>query len=176
MKGSLGSGAGKALLCSSVRQFHHYSWNLQSALYMRLLNLGKTPSEIWLQMEAFESENALLDAFVEAVRALDPDILVGFEVQQGSLGFLVDRASTLERPDPLLRQLSRTPQVIVHAIFVALSKQHVAFRWHTGLEGSGTRVVPIRPCFEHVEMDPRPSGLDMSDGGSHKTGQRWRLP
>ena len=62
-------------------------------------------------MEAFESENALLDAFVEAVRALDPDILVGFEVQQGSLGYLVDRASTLERPDPLLRQLSRTPQV-----------------------------------------------------------------
>ena len=61
-------------------------------------------------MEAFESENALLDAFVEAVRALDPDILVGFEVQQGSLGYLVERASTLERKDPLLRQLSRTPQ------------------------------------------------------------------
>ena len=65
-------------------------------------------------MEAFESENALLDAFVEAVRALDPDILVGFEIQQGSLGYLVDRASTLERPDPLLRQLSRTPQVSHH--------------------------------------------------------------
>ena len=82
---------------------------------------------IWLQMEAFESENALLDAFVEAVRALDPDILVGFEVQQGSLGFLVDRASTLERPDPLLRQLSRTPQVIVHAVSDAPSQQQVAF-------------------------------------------------
>ena len=78
-------------------------------------------------MEAFESENALLDAFVEAVRALDPDILVGFEVQQGSLGFLVDRASTLERPDPLLRQLSRTPQVIVHAVSVPPSKQQVTF-------------------------------------------------
>ena len=69
---------------------------------------------MWLQMEAFESENALLDAFVEAVRALDPDILVGFEIQQGSLGYLVDRASTLERPDSLLRQLSRTPQVSHH--------------------------------------------------------------
>ena len=63
------------------------------------------------QMEMHDSENALLDAFVEAVRALDPDILVGFEVQQGSLGFLADRATALERPDPLLRQLSRTPQV-----------------------------------------------------------------
>ena len=63
------------------------------------------------QMEMHDSENALLDAFVGAVHALDPDILVGFEVQQGSLGFLADRASVLERPDPLLRQLSRTPQV-----------------------------------------------------------------
>ena len=73
--------------------------------------LSSDASAIRLQMEAFESENAMLDAFVEAVRALDPDILVGFEIQQGSLGYLVDRASTLERPDPLLRQLSRTPQV-----------------------------------------------------------------
>ena len=65
---------------------------------------------VGMQMEMHDSENALLDAFVGAVRALDPDILVGFEVQQGSLGFLADRASTLERPEPLLRQLSRTPQ------------------------------------------------------------------
>lgn len=57
------------------------------------------------------SEEALLDALVEAVRALDPDILLGFEVQQGSLGYLSDRATTLSRPQPLLRELSRTPQV-----------------------------------------------------------------
>lgn len=62
-------------------------------------------------MEVVGSEEALLGAFVEAVRALDPDILVGFEVQQGSLGYLVDRASTLQLTEPLLRQLSRTPQV-----------------------------------------------------------------
>jgi DNA polymerase zeta len=62
-------------------------------------------------MEAFPSEEALLSAFVEAVRSLDPDILVGFEVQQSSLGFLVERASTLQLAEPLLRQLSRTPQV-----------------------------------------------------------------
>ena len=65
------------------------------------------------QMEVHASEGALLDALVLAVRALDPDILVGFEVQQGSLGYLSDRATALARPEPLLRQLSRTPQVPV---------------------------------------------------------------
>ena len=63
------------------------------------------------QMEVHGSEEALLDALVGAVRALDPDILVGYEVQQGSLGYLNDRATTLARPEPLLRQLSRTPTV-----------------------------------------------------------------
>ena len=63
------------------------------------------------QVEVHGSEGALLDALVAAVRALDPDVLVGFEVQQGSLGYLSDRAATLARPEPLLRQLSRTPQV-----------------------------------------------------------------
>lgn len=62
-------------------------------------------------MEVHGSEEALLDAVVGAVRALDPDILVGYEVQQGSLGYLNDRATALQRSEPLLRQLSRTPQV-----------------------------------------------------------------
>ena len=66
-----------------------------------------------MQMEVYGSEEALLDALVGAVRALDPDILVGFEVQQGSLGYLNDRATALVRSEPLLRQLSRTPQVTV---------------------------------------------------------------
>ena len=50
-----------------------------------------------------------MDALVEAVRALDPDIIVGWEVQQGSLGYLIDRAAQAERP--LCQQLSRTPSV-----------------------------------------------------------------
>ncbi len=34
------------------------------------------------QVEAFETEAALLEAFVAAVRSLDPDILVGYDVQK----------------------------------------------------------------------------------------------
>ena len=62
-----------------------------------------------MQVEVHGSEDALMDALVEAVRALDPDIIVGWEVQQGSLGYLIDRAAQNERP--LCQQLSRTPSV-----------------------------------------------------------------
>ena len=50
-----------------------------------------------------------MDALVEAVRALDPDIILGWEVQQSGLGYLIDRAAQIERP--LCQQLSRTPSV-----------------------------------------------------------------
>ena len=60
-------------------------------------------------MEVYSSEADLLEAFIAAIRSLDPDILLGFEVQQGSLGYLVDRATTLEMN--LLRAISRAPEV-----------------------------------------------------------------
>ena len=62
-----------------------------------------------MQVERFGSEADLLTGFSEAVLALDPDIIVGWEVQQGSIGFLVDRAAILEIQ--LLRAMSRTPEV-----------------------------------------------------------------
>lgn len=50
-----------------------------------------------------------MEAFVEATQALDPDIVLGFEVQKGSLGYLADRAATMDLP--LLKLVSRTPEV-----------------------------------------------------------------
>lgn len=63
-----------------------------------------------LQVELFQSEKALLEAFVEATQSLDPDIILGFEVQKGSLGYLADRAATMELA--LLKLVSRTPEVV----------------------------------------------------------------
>ena len=57
----------------------------------------------------FRSERALLEAFIGATQALDPDIILGFEVQKGSLGYLADRAATMDLP--LLKLVSRTPEV-----------------------------------------------------------------
>lgn len=107
-------------------------------------------------MDAAATEAELLEAFVEAVRTLDPDILVGYDVRkvpcnqtgypslhlllfnliscclrsrgmqkptqawtfqtvvcasaaQGSFGYLIERAATLDVNLP--RELSRTPEV-----------------------------------------------------------------
>jgi len=60
-------------------------------------------------VEVFQSEKALLEAFVEATQSLDPDIILGFEVQKGSLGYLADRGATMEMA--LLKLVSRTPEV-----------------------------------------------------------------
>ncbi|BDA47990.1 probable DNA polymerase zeta catalytic subunit [Coccomyxa sp. Obi] len=90
------------------------SSNSCAARVMLFDDKGQRPMEGLpnVQVEVHGSEEALLDAVVAAVRALDPDILVGYEVQQGSLGYLNDRATALQRSEPLLRQLSRTPQVV----------------------------------------------------------------
>lgn len=60
-------------------------------------------------MDLYPSEAALLSAFVEAVVGLDPDILLGYEIQKASLGYLAERAAGLGVP--LLRRVSRLPEV-----------------------------------------------------------------
>lgn len=60
------------------------------------------------QVEGFSEEREMLESFAAAVKSLDPDMLVGWEVQQGSIGYLADRAELLEIP--LLKLISRTPE------------------------------------------------------------------
>jgi len=62
-----------------------------------------------IQVDAVATEAELFELFVEAVRALDPDILVGYDVQKGSFGYLLERAGTLDDVN-LTRLLSRTPE------------------------------------------------------------------
>ena len=62
-------------------------------------------------MERYQSEAALLRGFVAAVAALDPDVVVGFDLQRGSLGYLSERAAALVLPSSLLRDISRTPEL-----------------------------------------------------------------
>jgi len=61
------------------------------------------------QLERFSSETALLDAFVDAVRCLDPDILLGYEIQRGSLGYIMERAAAAYDEPNFLQKLSRLP-------------------------------------------------------------------
>ena len=62
-----------------------------------------------LQVDVFPTEMKLLEGFIDALQSLDPDIMVGFEVQQSSVGYLADRGNQLEMP--LLKLISRMPEV-----------------------------------------------------------------
>lgn len=52
-------------------------------------------------------EKLLFDNFINIICSFDPDILIGWDIQGGSLGFLAERASHLGIG--LLNKISRTP-------------------------------------------------------------------
>ena len=58
-----------------------------------------------------QDEPSLLAAFAAAVSSLDPDIIVGWDVQRGSLGYLAERAAALALEPQLLRAAGRTPSL-----------------------------------------------------------------
>jgi DNA polymerase zeta len=47
----------------------------------------------------------LLRGFIATLRAIDPDVLVGFEIQGSSLGYIAERAAVLNIG--LLREIAR---------------------------------------------------------------------
>ena len=62
-----------------------------------------------LQLQYYASELSLLQGFCAVVQALDPDVIVGWDIQQGSLGYLADRG--LQLGFNVLRSASKTPEV-----------------------------------------------------------------
>ena len=63
------------------------------------------------QIDYCMSEKELITLTVRAIQSLDPDILMGFEVQQGSLGYLAERAATAYEQPNFLSQISRIPSM-----------------------------------------------------------------
>ncbi|XP_040381696.1 DNA polymerase zeta catalytic subunit isoform X2 [Oryza brachyantha] len=57
-------------------------------------------------VNVFHGERELLNHLINAICSIDPDILVGWEIQLGSLGFLAERAAHLGIG--LLKRISRT--------------------------------------------------------------------
>ena len=58
-------------------------------------------------VQYFPSESALLAGFVRLVQDLDPDVMMGWEMQKAALGYLVERAQYLGRKPSLQEELSR---------------------------------------------------------------------
>lgn len=62
-----------------------------------------------VQVQYYASELALLQGFCAVVQTLDPDVITGWDMQQGSLGYLADRG--LQLGFNVLRSASKTPEV-----------------------------------------------------------------
>jgi DNA polymerase elongation subunit (family B) len=60
------------------------------------------------QLEWCESEVDMLEGVVKAVQALDPDMIVAFDLMRGSVGYMEERAQALDAP-LFLRRLGRCP-------------------------------------------------------------------
>lgn len=56
-----------------------------------------------------QDEPSLLRGVCEALSSLDPDVVLGWDVQRGSLGYLAERGAALALDPPLLRASGRTP-------------------------------------------------------------------
>jgi hypothetical protein len=50
-----------------------------------------------IDVQYFPNEDTLLDAFIFLVRFHDPELILGYEIQRESLGYLIERAGHLKR-------------------------------------------------------------------------------
>lgn len=82
------------------------------------------------------NEMELFRAFISLMLALDPDMVMGYDVQGGSLGYLSERYSHLWGPRavPLLREVSRTPTHDPPGALIVdtYGRDHAAGMWVTG--------------------------------------------
>jgi DNA polymerase zeta len=90
-----------AILCSEVPVMK------DSAIIDRLpLDLKKTPKAVHLLLA---TERDVILSLVSIVRTIDPDFIIGYDVQRGSLGWLIERAAAVHPPIDLVQELSRMP-------------------------------------------------------------------
>lgn len=55
------------------------------------------------------TEHELFIVLIDLVRRIDPDFMIGYDVQNASWGWLISRASSLKPPINLVQQLGRVP-------------------------------------------------------------------
>ena len=71
------------------------------------------------------SESALMAAFVDSIHRWDPDIIVGFEVEKDSIGYIVQRAHELQHQnvlDPPIQDLETTLSRLAPSAVAELSR------------------------------------------------------
>mmetsp|Transcript_32160 Transcript_32160/g.125521 ORF Transcript_32160/g.125521 Transcript_32160/m.125521 type:complete len:1842 (-) Transcript_32160:3575-9100(-) len=88
------------VLMTRAEQNRHEAWQAETKTLLFAVN--EQVSEVWsaglrgeVDINWRESETDLFQSVSNALVENDPDVIVGFEAQNGSLGYLVDRAAVL---------------------------------------------------------------------------------
>ena len=89
-----------------------------------------TAAAVGAQLDWMQNEMKLLQALIAAVTALDPDIIVAFDIMRGSIGYLEARAQELGMQPSLLRQLGRCPK------HPGVATTHCTLHWTSCLLGA----------------------------------------
>lgn len=105
--------------------------------------LSNTDALTDVQMEYFNSEDELLNAFVAAIQSLDPDIMLGFEVQQASLGYMAERAAIAYERNNFLAEISRLPDSHRSTARDAPGSNQYDWQHSTGLNVPGRIVLNV---------------------------------
>jgi len=109
-------------------------------------------------LQYFATERSLLHGFISLIRRLDPDIMLGYEIQKGSLGYIVERSQYLQWNPPMLHQLSRVAHMQTEG-------DEGAFATNANKNGSKK---PSAPLFTGAERDQRSDAANYA--WSHSSG------
>ncbi len=104
-------------VCAAVLTVHDDCDVIVSGQYYTRIIMVKQRERVWPNFEGMQdvefdfvtSERELFARFRESVVSLDPDVLVGFEIQKSSLGYLADRARSAYENASFLSDISRVP-------------------------------------------------------------------
>jgi DNA polymerase zeta len=119
-------------VCAAVLTVHHDCDMIVSGQYYTRIIMIKQRERVWPNFEGMQdvefdfvtSERELFARFREFVFTLDPDVLVGFEIQKSSLGYLADRARSAFQNASFLSDISRVPLERVELVELGENDQY----------------------------------------------------
>ncbi|KAE8594078.1 hypothetical protein XENTR_v10019439 [Xenopus tropicalis] len=90
----------------------------KDAFIRNVFTLGTCSSIVGSQVLCFDREDALLKAWADFVRTIDPDIITGYNIQNFDMPYLINRAQTLKVPNfPFLGRIRSMKSVIRDSSF-----------------------------------------------------------
>jgi len=94
-------------------------------------------SDALADMKVFSSEVELLQQTTETLRLIDPDVMVGFDLERTSLGYLHQRVEKLQLYQSFLQAISRAPSMQATTAFTSKGDSTLCLSLGGGLGGGG---------------------------------------